>query len=52
MGLPEAALPPARNSEVEAAEAALAWARPGDVLALPVHSIAARARVVAMLESR
>lgn len=52
MGLPEAALPPARNSEVEAAEAALAWARAGDVLALPVHSIAARARVVAMLESR
>jgi cyanophycin synthetase len=52
MGLPEAALPPARNSEVEAAQAALAWARAGDVLALPVHSTAARASVVAMLQSR
>jgi cyanophycin synthetase len=51
-GLPDAALPPARNSEVEAAKAALDWARAGDVLALPVHSTAARATVVAMLESR
>jgi UDP-N-acetylmuramyl tripeptide synthase len=51
-GLPDAALPPARNSEVEAAKAALDWARAGDVLALPVHSAAARATVVAMLESR
>ena len=51
-GIPDAALPPARNSEVEAAKAALAWARAGDVLALPVHSTAARATVVAMLQSR
>jgi UDP-N-acetylmuramyl tripeptide synthase len=51
-GIPDAALPPASNSEVEAAKAALAWARAGDVLALPVHSTAARATVVAMLQSR
>jgi hypothetical protein len=29
--------------------AALAWAQPGDVLALPVHSAAARAAVVTLL---
>jgi cyanophycin synthetase len=52
MGLPESALPPASNSEVDAARAALAWARAGDVLALPVHSSQARATVVAMLEGR
>jgi hypothetical protein len=28
---------------------ALAWARPGDVLALPVHSAAAREAVLALL---
>jgi hypothetical protein len=39
-----------RDSEVEAARCALEWARPGDVLAFPVHSPAARAAVVAMLE--
>ena len=49
-GLPESSLPPASNSEVEAAQAALAWAREGDVLALPVHSLQAREAVVAMLE--
>jgi cyanophycin synthetase len=49
-GLPDSALPPARNNEVEAAQAALAWARAGDVLALPVHSSQARAAVVAILE--
>ena len=37
---------------VEAAQAAIAWARAGDVLALPVHSSQARATVVAMLENR
>jgi hypothetical protein len=37
---------------VEAARCALDWARPGDVLALPVHSSSARAAVVAMLEKR
>jgi UDP-N-acetylmuramyl tripeptide synthase len=51
MGLPESALR-AGSSEVEAARVALDWARPGDVLALPVHSAPARAAVVAMLESR
>jgi len=39
-----------RMSELEAVHAALAWAQPGDVLALPVHSAAARAAVVALLE--
>jgi UDP-N-acetylmuramyl tripeptide synthase len=49
LGFPDSALPVA-NSEVDAARRALAWARPGDVLALPVHSPSARAAVVAMLE--
>jgi cyanophycin synthetase len=47
-GLPEAALP-MRMSELEAVRCALEWARPGDVLALPVHSAAARAAVLALL---
>jgi cyanophycin synthetase len=47
-GLPEAALP-IRMSELEAARCALEWAQPGDVLALPVHSPAARAQVLQML---
>ena len=51
LGFPDSALPVA-NSEVEAARYALEWARPGDVLALPVHSSSARAAVVAMLEQR
>jgi UDP-N-acetylmuramyl tripeptide synthase len=38
-----------RMSELEAVHAALAWAHCGDVLALPVHSAAARAAVVALL---
>jgi cyanophycin synthetase len=38
-----------RMSELEAVHAALAWAQPGDVLALPVHGTAARAAVVALL---
>ena len=49
LGFPDSALPVA-NSEVEAARFALDWARPGDVLALPVHSPNARAAVIAMLE--
>ena len=49
LGLPDSALA-VRDSEVEAARYALEWARPGDVLAFPVHSPAARAAVVAMLE--
>ncbi|HXY95993.1 MAG TPA: Mur ligase family protein [Steroidobacteraceae bacterium] len=47
-GLPESALP-VRGSELEAVQCALEWARPGDVLALPVHSVAARAAVLALL---
>ena len=47
-GLPESALP-MRKSELEAVHCALEWARPGDVLALPVHSAAARAAVLEML---
>ena len=47
-GLPESSLP-VRMSEVDAVRCALEWARPGDVLALPVHSAAARAAVLAML---
>jgi cyanophycin synthetase len=49
LGIPDAALP-VRDSELEAVRCALNWARPGDVLALPVHSAAARAAVIAMLE--
>ena len=51
LGFPDSALPVA-NSEVEAARHALAWARPGDVLALPLHAPSARAVVVALLEDR
>lgn len=50
-GLPESALP-LRMTEVDAARCALEWARPGDVLALLVHSAAARAEVLALLEAR
>ena len=41
-----------RMSELEAVQAALEWARPGDVLALPVHSAAARTAVVDLLSVR
>lgn len=51
LGLPDSALA-VRGSEVEAARYALDWARPGDVLALPVHSSDARATVVALLQGR
>lgn len=47
-GLPESALP-LRMSEVEAARCALEWARSGDVVALLVHSSAARAEVLSLL---
>ena len=40
-----------RRSELEAVHCALEWAQPGDVLALPVHSAAARTAVVAMLQT-
>jgi cyanophycin synthetase len=51
LGFPDSALHTG-HSEVEAARYALDWARPGDVLALPLHSPGARAAVVAMLENR
>jgi UDP-N-acetylmuramyl tripeptide synthase len=50
-GLPSEALPE-RSSEVEAARLALDWARPGDVLVMPVHGLAARAEVVRLLRDR
>jgi UDP-N-acetylmuramyl tripeptide synthase len=49
LGIAESALATA-PSELEGARAALAWARAGDVLALPVHSATARAAVVALLD--
>ena len=48
-GLPESALRES-PSEVAAVHAALEWARPGDVLALPVHGLAARAEVLELLQ--
>jgi cyanophycin synthetase len=50
-GFAPAALP-LRPSELEAVRCALEWARPGDVLALPVHSAAARTAVLEMLSAR
>jgi cyanophycin synthetase len=50
LGLPDSALP-MRDSEYEAARCALEWARPDDVLVLPLHSPAARAAVVTLLET-
>lgn len=47
-GLSEAALP-MRANELEAVHCALDWAKPGDVLALPVHGLAARAAVLELL---
>lgn len=49
-GLPETALP-VRLREADAAREALAWARAGDVLVLPVHSLAAKAEVAALLDA-
>jgi len=49
-GLPESALP-LRSSEVDAARCALDWARAGDVVVLLVHSLAARAAVVELLQA-
>jgi len=50
LGLPDSALS-MQGSEYEAARFALQWARPCDVLALPLHAPAARAAVVALLET-
>jgi cyanophycin synthetase len=49
LGLPDAALPMC-STELDAARCALGWAKPGDVLAMPVHSGAARESVLAMLQ--
>jgi cyanophycin synthetase len=51
LGFPESATP-VRGSEVEAAQFAIDWSRPGDVLALPLHSAGARAAIVAMLQNQ
>jgi UDP-N-acetylmuramyl tripeptide synthase len=50
-GLPESSLLQ-RQTEFEAVRATLEWARPGDVLALPVHGLAARAEVLELLQQR
>jgi len=49
-----AGLPPAeallqRSTEEEAERRALEWSRPGDMLLLPLHGLAAREVVLAML---
>jgi hypothetical protein len=51
LGFPDSAAP-VRSSEVEAARYAIEWSRPGDVLALPLHSTSARAAIVAMLQDQ
>jgi cyanophycin synthetase len=51
LGLAEASLPVC-DSELAAARHALDWARPGDVLALPLHSPGARAAVLALLQNQ
>jgi len=50
LGLAESALP-VRDNELDAARYALQWARPGDVLALPLHSPSARAAVMSILQA-
>jgi len=47
-GLPEAAIQE-QPDEISAVRAALAWARPGDVLALPVHTRVGRTDALALL---
>jgi cyanophycin synthetase len=49
LGLPESAVA-LRMSELDAARCALEWARPGDVLVLLVHSLAARNAVLELLQ--
>lgn len=50
-GLPDSVLRQAPD-ELTAVHGALGWARPGDVLVLPVHGLAARREVLAMLRDR
>ena len=40
-----------RPGELEAARYAIYWARPGDVLVLPVHGLAARTTVLALIDT-
>lgn len=49
-GMPESALP-VRLREADAAREALAWAQPGDVLVLPVHSLDAKTEVAGLLDA-
>jgi cyanophycin synthetase len=49
-GLPESALP-VRLREADAAREALAWARTGDVLVLPVHGLDAKIEVAGLLDA-
>lgn len=49
-GMPEAALP-VRLREADAAREALSWARAGDVLVLPVHSLDAKTEVADLLDT-
>ncbi len=51
LGLSDAALP-MRANELDAARCALEWARPGDVLALPIHAADARAAVLQILQAK
>ncbi len=50
LGMDEAALP-VRLREADAAREALGWARAGDVLVLPVHSLDAKAEVAGLLDT-
>lgn len=50
LGMPESALP-VRLREADAAREALEWARTGDVLVLPVHSLDAKAEVAGLLDA-
>jgi cyanophycin synthetase len=50
LGMPEDALP-VRLREADAAREALAWARDGDVLVLPVHSLDAKTEVTGLLDA-
>ncbi len=49
LGMDEVSLP-VRLREADAAREALGWARVGDVLALPVHSLDAKAEVAGLLD--
>ncbi len=50
LGMDEASLP-VRLREADAAREALGWARAGDVLVLPVHSLDAKAEVAGLLDT-